>query len=252
MYCDKCGNSNDSNAKNCTNCGKEIGIPDNVGSITFFRSKRFYGSMIKIKVFIDGKQVCSLGNGQEIKVPVSIGTHKVMFDLWSGNAGDEIHITKENPNVKATVKLKIGAVTSKPEIVDLQNIEEGVQQEYTCKKCGCNLNIDSAYCVNCGEKTNIEVKESKQVEESNIQDSSNKFNTIAIISFVVALVNIFIINLWIALITLGLSVAAMQKVKAFNQKGKGLAISALVISIIELVIWVFYLVAAMSFYGLTH
>ena len=45
-----------------------------------------------------------------------------MFDLWSGNGAEEIEITKEHPNVKVTFKLKMGVVTTKPQIIKIENI----------------------------------------------------------------------------------------------------------------------------------
>ena len=59
---------------------------------------------------------------KEVTVNTTIGKHKIMFDLWSGNGAEEIEITKEHPNVKVTFKLKMGVVTTKPQIIKIENI----------------------------------------------------------------------------------------------------------------------------------
>lgn len=121
MFCNKCGAEIDINDKFCNSCGEKIENKD-IGSIIFKREKQYYGCIVSIKVFMDGNLVATLNSNTEVTVNTTIGKHKIMFDLWSGNGAEEIEITKEHPNVKVTFKLKMGVVTTKPQIIKIENI----------------------------------------------------------------------------------------------------------------------------------
>ena len=110
MFCNKCGSEVKEGEKFCNKCG-ERQLPD-MGSIVFARQNKY----------MDGNLVASVGNGKEVTVPASIGTHKVAFDLWSGNSITDIEVTKEHPNIKVVFKLGMGALTSKPKIVEIINL----------------------------------------------------------------------------------------------------------------------------------
>ena len=120
MFCNNCGNKIENNDVFCNKCGAKVG-PE-MGSIVFARQSKFYGSLIPIKVFIDGNLVATVGNGKEEKVQVSVGKHKLAFNLWSGNDVEDIELTKEHPNIKINFALKMGAVTSKPKIISIENL----------------------------------------------------------------------------------------------------------------------------------
>ena len=91
-------------------------------TIVFERESHFYGSLISIKVLLDGKEVAKLADGEKAKIETTIGKHQVAFDLWSGDGKEEIEIKEENPNIKVTFKLKIGLITTKPKIVSITNL----------------------------------------------------------------------------------------------------------------------------------
>lgn len=122
MYCSKCGNEV-KKEKFCPKCGNFVNEQDGEGSITFYREKQFYGVLIPIDVFLDGKKVCSVKADEQIKVPATIGKHKLAFNLWSGNGIFDIEVTENNPKIKVTFKLSMGLVTSKPKIVSIENIK---------------------------------------------------------------------------------------------------------------------------------
>ena len=52
------------------------------GKISFAR-KKFYGFLIPINIYLDGKEVGSVTNGEKIEVKTEIGKHRIAFDLWS-------------------------------------------------------------------------------------------------------------------------------------------------------------------------
>ena len=121
MFCNQCGAQIDENANFCNKCGYKIPKPE-MGSIIFAREKQFYGSLVKMKVYIDGQLAASVGPGEEAKVNVTIGTHQIAFDLWSGNNVENITITKESPNIKINFKLGTGLITTKPKITSIENV----------------------------------------------------------------------------------------------------------------------------------
>lgn len=122
MFCSKCGNENKDKLKFCTNCGNKLIKEDTDGSIIFERKKQFYGVLVPVDVFLDGQLVATLKAGENKSVPVSVGDHRLSFNLWSGNGQYDIKVTKENPNMKVLFKLSMGLVTSKPKIVSIENI----------------------------------------------------------------------------------------------------------------------------------
>ncbi len=122
MFCSKCGKEEKENLKFCTNCGDKLIKEDTDGSILFERKSQFYGVLVPVKVYLDGELVATLKAGEKLSVPVSVGDHKLAFNLWSGNGQYDIKVTKENPNIRVLFKLSMGLVTSKPKIVSIENI----------------------------------------------------------------------------------------------------------------------------------
>ncbi len=120
MFCNKCGNKVEDNDIFCNKCGFRV-APE-MGSITFAREGKFYGSLVAIQVFMDGILVATIKNGTEATVPASIGKHKISFNLWSGNDIEDIEIFPAHPNIKVFFTLKAGAVTSKPRITNIINL----------------------------------------------------------------------------------------------------------------------------------
>ena len=120
MFCNYCGEKILDNSKFCNKCGKQI--ENSNGSITFVREGHYYGVLVPVKVYMDGILVASVANASEATVPASIGKHKIMFDVWSGNGANDIEILPSNPNIKITFKLGAGAFTSKPQITKIENI----------------------------------------------------------------------------------------------------------------------------------
>lgn len=120
MFCNKCGNEIKEGEKFCNKCGEKQ--EPTMGSIVFSRQNKYYGCLIGVKIYMDGNLVATVANGKEEKVPVSIGTHKFAFDLWSGNKITDIEVTKEHPDIKVVFKLGMGLLTAKPKIVEIINL----------------------------------------------------------------------------------------------------------------------------------
>lgn len=122
MFCTNCGKEVEANTSFCTNCGNKVGNNEKKGTIIFVRESQFYGVAVPLHIYLDGIEVASLWAGNEQKIDTSIGKHRVALDVWSGNGQQEIEITEANPNIKITVKLGMGALTSKPKIIRIENV----------------------------------------------------------------------------------------------------------------------------------
>lgn len=123
MFCTKCGEQIDSWAKFCTKCGNKIENIVNVnkgGSITFARKKQLSGAVAPIKIYVDGVAIASMSVGEEQKVPISIGKHRITFAAYFIiNSQEEIEVTNEHPNIKVNFKLDFWNVTK---ITSIENV----------------------------------------------------------------------------------------------------------------------------------
>lgn len=119
MFCAKCGVEIPNDSKFCTNCGNSVKI-NKMGKITFHRIGRYIGCLVGISINIDGKKVGSVSNDGTLIVDVPVGTHKVVFDLWSGVSQTEIEVTDECPNVFVDIRLKTGLITNSIEVVNIR------------------------------------------------------------------------------------------------------------------------------------
>ena len=123
MFCTKCGKETKDDLKFCSNCGNQVKFDENDGLIIFERKSQFFGCLVPIKVFLDGREVASLSSGKSAEIPVTIGEHKISFNLWSGNNQYDVNLTKEDKKVKVLFKLSMGLVTNKPEIISIESIK---------------------------------------------------------------------------------------------------------------------------------
>ena len=122
MYCNNCGKEIKDDATFCNNCGNKVVQEENDSYIIFERKKQFYGVLVPINIYLDGKQVASLKSNETEKVLTSVGNHRIAFNLWSGNGMYDINIAK-GENVKVIFKLSMGLVTSEPEIISIEKIK---------------------------------------------------------------------------------------------------------------------------------
>ena len=131
MFCTKCGEKIYNEDKFCTKCGNKIDIKiRKSGNITFARIKQINASLVKAKVYIDGVQVASMKAGEEVKVSVTIGKHRVNFEIWSCEGHEEIEVTDEFPNIKVNWGFgksydfvgKKRYITDRPIIINIEKI----------------------------------------------------------------------------------------------------------------------------------
>lgn len=117
-----------------------------------------------------------------------------------------------------------------------------------CKNCGSEISDEAVVCPNCGvptEKLNSAATEAQPVEKK-------KTNVFAIIGFVLSLVaGVFafvqVIVYWIAIVAaLVLSILGIVWATKKNANLKGLAIAGVVLSAIDIVMWVILLVVGLS------
>ena len=120
-----------------------------------------------------------------------------------------------------------------------------------CKNCGKEIDDNAVICPNCGVATD----KFTEAAPTNAQIIAKKTNVFAIVGFVLSLVAgafayINTIVYWIALVVaLGLSITGIVWSVKRNANLKGLAIAGVVISAIDIVLWIFLLLFVFSLVG---
>lgn len=125
-----------------------------------------------------------------------------------------------------------------------------------CSNCGNKLNTKDNFCPECGKDTGKQIVESevKNEIENKIQNEVQKevvvqndftqdndmdkpkTNAAAVGGFVCSLVGLFIFGIVLGIISISLGVSAKNHMKIFkNEKGDGLATTAIILGIIDIV-----------------
>ena len=112
-----------------------------------------------------------------------------------------------------------------------------------CKICGCEIPEGTNFCPRCGS----DVRTSEFVaQEENVNAAPAKFSGKAIAGFILSLVGIFISAIPCGILGIIFSVMGNKEIATSNKKGKGLAISGLIISIVDIVLGVYSVITMMG------
>lgn len=128
MYCTKCGKQIDAQSQFCPYCGasvstiSESNVNTNATTVQLIvrRKKRFYGSLVPYKFYIDKQLVASISNGEEMTFSITPGVHSLTCDLWSGVGECQIQVPDGVRKVVVEIRLKVGLLTNKIEIVEVE------------------------------------------------------------------------------------------------------------------------------------
>jgi len=128
MYCTKCGRQMDNQSKFCPYCGanvsatntSDVSAGDATIQLIVRRKKRFYGSLVPYKFYIDKQLVASISNGEELTLSITPGVHSLTCDLWSGVGDCQIQVPEGVRKVVVEIRLKVGLLTNKIEIVEIE------------------------------------------------------------------------------------------------------------------------------------
>lgn len=128
MYCTKCGKQIDAQSQFCPYCGasvstiSESNVNTNAATVQLIvrRQKRFYGSLVPYKFYIDKQLVASISNGEEMIFSIAPGVHSLTCDLWSGVGECQIQVPDGVRKVVVEIRLKVGLLTNKIEIVEVE------------------------------------------------------------------------------------------------------------------------------------
>lgn len=127
-----------------------------------------------------------------------------------------------------------------------------------CHVCGKENQEGSAFCTSCGANLNNNqtqpVNQNQNFQNQNFQNQTyqnpnqnfqtnvgynppvqSKFSGLAIASFVVSLVGIFLFALPCGVIATSLSASSFKQINTYGNRGKALAISGLIIGIVDIV-----------------
>lgn len=135
MFCTNCGKEIPDISNFCTYCGSkvkksEVNIKiedeqeksnEKTIKVVFHRLKKFIGCAVPITVYIDKKVVGSLDNDGILEVDVPYGTHNIILEMWSGVNEQQFTFSEEYSKVYLDVKIKMGAITNKPEVISIRN-----------------------------------------------------------------------------------------------------------------------------------
>ena len=123
----------------------------------------------------------------------------------------------------------------------------------TCKYCGNVLEDGDNFCQKCGAVADsVQDSNPGMSAQANANVTNNNFNQqqnttannayagrtsgIAIGGFVCSLIGLFVAGIILGIVSISLGAAALNHMKTFpEEKGKGLAIAAIVIGIIDIV-----------------
>lgn len=141
MFCTNCGKEVSNTSNFCTHCGNKIKNIENTNAniqvqtqqnidesqnqktirAVFHRMKRFTGCAVPLDVYVDKKIVGSLNNDGTFEIDIPYGTHSIILEMWSCVNEQQITFSEEYSKVYLDIKIKIGAITNKPEIVSIRN-----------------------------------------------------------------------------------------------------------------------------------
>ena len=101
MFCPKCGNQINEDAKFCSRCGHAIAHSSDILSasgdksytLTITREKQLFAVNPAVKVVIDGKDKYQVANGSSVRIPISGGAHTIACSCGIRNKVLNIDIT---------------------------------------------------------------------------------------------------------------------------------------------------------------
>lgn len=253
IICSECGKEYSNKAKACPNCGAPTEtqvnntfaiLPDEYytkysKSIASLSSEDFNTVLNAIKDIykeVDNKTV--------IKNPVNINNYEEFFNftkalvycitMFADAKGDDTIIPVYNL-VLFFVKYNTRLILIYGDNIDrtyltrciylLQGLKE-LNNTITCNSCNKEVPKGLEYCPYCGKPMYI-----NNIVTNNI---NTKYNTKAIWAFIVSLLSIFFHIL--AFISLALSIKSIDELDKSDEKGTGLAITGLIISIIFVIL----------------
>lgn len=80
----------------------------------------------------------------------------------------------------------------------------------------------------------------KENQDELINDTSKKFNKVSIVSFIVSIIGIFIAGIPCGIIAIITGIVGLVIFKSETERGKWMAITGLIIGVIELIFMVMY------------
>ena len=110
-----------------------------------------------------------------------------------------------------------------------------------CKTCGKEINDNAVICPHCGCAT------SEQTTAASEINTEKKFNGLALAGFIVSLASL-LINLWgiVGLTGMILSIVGLTQINKNGHKGKGLAITGIVVGAIGVVYAIYVIIVGVA------
>lgn len=108
MFCNKCGSELVPGAAFCLKCGQPVApapasggeaaapqTPQARHTVTFIRASQWYAVNPDVKIIIDDRDEYRIGNGQTLRIPMTPGTHSVVFKCGIRNKIIDLTVTQD-------------------------------------------------------------------------------------------------------------------------------------------------------------
>lgn len=83
--CIKCDKEYEDDVNYCSLCGDNLTQSNRNAILELYRVSRFYCMMNSFSIYLDGKEICKLKNGQKLQVKITDGKHNLEVQInWSG------------------------------------------------------------------------------------------------------------------------------------------------------------------------
>ena len=89
---------------------------ENKVTISIYRERKAIGFDSSIRIFLDGQQLGSLKNGEELNYTLEYGRHKIEAKMNDKSISEEVNVNSSNNGVEVVVTAKAGMFSAKPHI----------------------------------------------------------------------------------------------------------------------------------------
>lgn len=110
-----------------------------------------------------------------------------------------------------------------------------------CSNCGNQIDDHASVCIHCGAPTQNAQYQQQYQQPVQQNTSSNQSNTLAIVGFVFAFL--------MPLVGLICSIIGLKNAPQFNGNGKGLAIAGIIISALDIIIYLIVIIVCVVIVG---
>ena len=100
MFCNKCGTELVPGAAFCLKCGQPVaptaeGVSAHAFVVTFIRESQWFAVNPGVKIVVDDQNEYRIDNGQTLRIPMTPGTHNVVFKCGIRNKIIDLDVQRD-------------------------------------------------------------------------------------------------------------------------------------------------------------